>query len=326
MNTKEIISDILKQAERENAPIERVFFVGCGGSFAAHYPAKYLLEHESKTLGVFMYTSNEFVFATPKSCDQHSLVLVCSMKGTAETCQAAKVAAGCGATVVALYVEESDMTRAGKYTIKYNSIAEDSNPITETNGCLLLEFAAELLHQLEDWDKYAHFMAALNKLDGVYRTAKLLVGDVSQTIAAQCRDDKVIYVLGAGPCTGAAYIFAICNLMEMQWVHSSAINAGEFFHGPFEVVDKEVPFICLLSTGRTRPMDDRAMVFLEQYGQRNYVLDSEKLGLTALDASVAEFFCPIILSSLLQNVVLHDLADAKEHPYTTRRYMWKVAY
>ena len=42
---KDIIEDILKKRK-----INKVYFVACGGSLAAFYPAKYFLEKESKTL------------------------------------------------------------------------------------------------------------------------------------------------------------------------------------------------------------------------------------------------------------------------------------
>lgn len=46
MKTKTIISNILARKEGEGG-ITSVYFVACGGSLAAMYPAKYLLESES---------------------------------------------------------------------------------------------------------------------------------------------------------------------------------------------------------------------------------------------------------------------------------------
>lgn len=40
--------------------------------------------------------------------------------------------------------------------------------------------------------------------------------------------------------------------MEMQWLDSTSVHSGEFFHGPFEVTDKDTNFILLMSIGRTR--------------------------------------------------------------------------
>ncbi|MCY7931444.1 SIS domain-containing protein, partial [Bacillus inaquosorum] len=45
------------------------------------------------------------------------------------------------------------------------------------------------------------------------------------------------------------------------WIHSHAIHAGEYFHGPFEIIDESVPFIILLGLDETRPLEERALTF-----------------------------------------------------------------
>ena len=74
MKTEMIIRDILEKKESQGG-ITNVYFVACGGSMAAMYPAKYLLESESKTLKIGYYTSNEFVHAAPKALGTNSLAV-----------------------------------------------------------------------------------------------------------------------------------------------------------------------------------------------------------------------------------------------------------
>ncbi len=117
----------------------------------------------------------------------------------------------------------------------------------------------------------------------------------------------------------------ICIFMEMQWIHSNAIHAGEYFHGPFEITDREIPFILQLSEGKTRALDERALAFLEKYGKRIEVLDAKELGLSTIDSAVVDYFN----HSLYNNVYVvynQALAAKRQHPLTTRRYMWKVSY
>lgn len=63
--------------------------------------------------------------------------------------------------------------------------------------------------------------------------------------------EKVIYTMASGPVYGAAYSFSICVLMEMLWINSQAIHANEFFHGPFEVVDKNACFVVMIGLDET---------------------------------------------------------------------------
>ena len=111
----------------------------------------------------------------------------------------------------------------------------------------------------------------------------------------------------------------------MQWINSACIHTGEFFHGPFEITDKEIPFILQLSEGSTRALDERAVAFLNQYAKRVEILDAKELGLSTIDVTVVDYFN----HSLFNNVyVIYNkaLADVRQHPLTTRRYMWKVEY
>lgn len=326
MTIKEIVKSIIREKKEAGASIDSLLFVGCGGSYAAHYPAKYFVERESKTLKTGLFTSNEFVYAPPMSCNANSVVIACSMRGTAETGEAVKTAKSLGATTISFYVEESDMTRASDYNIVYTSMAEDSNRIETSNGCEILVLAAEFLHQLEGYKYYDDVIKASEDLDKIYRDAKVFSLPNAKKFAQECRDDKVIYTMAAGPSVGAAYIFSICDLMEMQWLHSTTVNFGELLHGPFESVDKTLPIVCLVSDGRTRPMDMRALKFLNTYAERLYILDAQELGLEPIADSVREYFCPLIFSSLLQNVYLPELAVSRCHPTAIRRYMWKVEY
>ena len=59
MTIQEIVADILKKKEAVGG-VDSVYLVACGGSFAGFYPAKYLLDHASRTLRCAMFTANEF--------------------------------------------------------------------------------------------------------------------------------------------------------------------------------------------------------------------------------------------------------------------------
>ncbi|REB90793.1 phosphosugar isomerase, partial [Staphylococcus pseudintermedius] len=89
---------------------------------------------------------------------------------------------------------------------------------------------------------------------------------------------------------GHAYGFSICSLMEMQWLDSTSVHSGEFFHGPFEVTDKDTNFILLMSIGRTRALDERAKRFLDKYAERVEIVDAKELGLDMISDEVSEFF------------------------------------
>ena len=57
---KAIIAEIL-EAKKDDGGVKNLYFVGCGGSLGALYPAKELIERESTTLKTGWVNSNEFV-------------------------------------------------------------------------------------------------------------------------------------------------------------------------------------------------------------------------------------------------------------------------
>ena len=99
----------------------------------------------------------------------------------------------------------------------------------------------------------------------------------------------------------------------MQWINSASIHSGEYFHGPFEITETGTPFILLKSSGRTRPLDDRAIRFIERYQGKLQIIDVEKVGIDALHASVREYFCGLLHNCVL-DVYNLALATARNHP------------
>jgi fructoselysine-6-P-deglycase FrlB-like protein len=190
---------------------------------------------------------------------------------------------------------------------------------------ITLALCLEILHQSEGYANYDEFHEALLKIDDVVAAARNKVGERVVTFAEAYKNEKMFYTLSSGASYGHAYGFAICSLMEMQWLHASAIHSGEFFHGPFEVTDRRTSFIVLANEGRTRPLDQRVIVFLKKYANNYVIIDAKELGIDVLPESVVEFFNPILFYSVLCDY-REALAKIRNHPLETRRYMGKVEY
>ena len=147
---------------------------------------------------------------------------------------------------------------------------------------------------------------------------------LAEKFARENKDERVIYVMGSGPSQQVAYTFSSFILMEMQWVDSASFSAGEFFHGPFELVEKGKPFMLLMNDGNTRPMDVRALEFLNRFDAKTTVVDAKDYGLgNEIPASVKDYFNPILLDGVLR-VYGEAIAEARKHPLTQRRYMCDV--
>ena len=305
--------------------INHVYFVACGGSSAIMYPNKYIMDREAKNLPSDVYSSNEFIHRSPRKLGENSLVILCSMSGTTpETVKAAEFARQKGALTVGFTNEPtSPLAQESEFVVKYEWGAE--SVAFNTNLGLLYQLTLGVLNVLEGNDKFEKMVNSLANTEAAFERANQKFAERAQQFGQQYKDEKVIYTMASGANYGIAYSYAICILMEMQWIHSNAVHAGEYFHGPFEIIDEEVPFIILLGLDETRPLDERALEFSKRYGKKLMVLDAKELDLTGIDPDLQGYIAPLVLNNVLRRYA-EQLADARNHPLSKRRYMWKVEY
>lgn len=321
MNPKQIVQEIVKEKE-----VKSIVFVGCGASKADLYPAKYFLDQNAKQLRISHFTANEFNHATPASLDETTVVISASLGGTTpETVEANAVAKEKGATVISLTRSvDSPLTKDADYVI-YHRFAENYAAKLEKTG-FCLELAVELLNQIEGYEHYDAMMAGFATIYDLSQKSAESARKQAKAFAQRFKDEPVIYVMSSGATHEVAYSTSICLLMEMQWIHSGTFHSGEFFHGPFEIVDKDVPFILLMNDGKTREIDARALTFLERFDTKTEVVDALDYGLSAhISKEVLDYFNPFVITAVFR-VYAEELSEAREHPLTKRRYMWKLTY
>ncbi|CNT76868.1 phosphosugar-binding protein [Salmonella enterica subsp. enterica serovar Bovismorbificans] len=274
---------------------------------------------------VGLYNSGEFINNPPVALGENAVVVVASHKGnTPETIKAAEIARQHGAPVIGLtWVMDSPLVAHCDYVETYTF--GDGKDIAGEKTMKGLLSAVELLQQTEGYAHYDDFQDGVSKINRIVWRACEQVAERAQAFAQEYKDDKVIYTVASGAGYGAAYLQSICIFMEMQWIHSACIHSGEFFHGPFEITDANTPFFFQFSEGNTRAVDERALNFLKKYGRRIEVVDAKELGLSTIKTTVIDYFNHSLFNNVYP-VYNRALAEARQHPLTTRRYMWKVEY
>lgn len=323
MEIRAIVSEIREKMESRGG-LKHVYFVGCGGSKAAIFPGLYLLQSEARNFSATTYTSNEFVHATPKELDERCVAVVCSLKATPESVKAVETANAAGAISIAMTGSTTTgMAKVGQYVVVYSN--GDDQVYSRSNQSAALRIASELLYQFEGWDKYDKAMDAYRHIDAIVAEGKADLLPAAREWAEKEKDEPIFYVLASGPNYGVAYSMCCCHFMEMQWKHAVCLHTGEYFHGPFETTDAQLPMVLLMSQGRTRALDERCLRFLEKFAGNYIVIDFEKLNKGRIDADVAEFFNPVVMIPI-ERFFVSQMAERTGHPMNMRRYMWKVEY
>lgn len=312
--------------KKEDGGFTNVICVACGGTHGTFYPVEYFLRAESKKLAVYSLSAYEFLENVPACLGKNSLVLTGSLSGgTAAVLAAAELAKKAGAAVFGF---------SGAADTKLAKISDESfiflpeepeNTVDQQVQYQCLAVAVELLQQTEGFAYYDKMLIGFERIVEITKNALKKIQPRKKKFGEQYKDEPLIYTVASGPSFYVAYMQSICMFMEMEWIHSSPINSGEFFHGPFEITDPDTPFMMIVSEGKTRKIDERALKFLKNYGEKIIVVDAKELGINTIEDEVVTYFNPLLLYPVVLDYT-HGLAAEKKHPLLMRRYMGKVEY
>jgi fructoselysine 6-phosphate deglycase len=336
VNEKLMISALPADLERAlNAAAGRqfshLFLVACGGSLSIMMAGKYFLDRHSGTFACDIYNADEFVCRDPRRLGPDTLVVLCSQTGTTkETVRAANHARARGATTIGMTLDQtSPLARAVDHPIAYQASYTTGKAINAaySNYGVLYMLLAGLIDAREDGELTDDLLISLSHLQPAIERAHRAYADRFEAFAARFAPREAIYTLASGASYGAAYSYAICVLMEMQWYDSQAIHANEFFHGPFEVVDRDACFVVLLGLDETRSLSERARDFLVKYGSREniLVLDGAELDLGGMSDHIKPYLVPLVFFDTLWRFA-YKLAGLRDRPMLEgRRYMKKLS-
>ena len=301
--------------------LTHIYLVACGGSHANMEPLCYLINSESKTIHCENINGQEFADATPINCNKNSLVIGLSLLGgTRETVAGLKKAKECGAKVVTVGgVEKCKIAEQSEY-----HFVSTFEMIELGHVAVLLRIGFEILKQFENYTKYNDAIKAFSIVEDLTKKAKKKASKLGKKWGAQYKDEPVVYTLGSGNLYTIAYMNSICLFMEMQWVNTNSIHSGELFHGPFEITQEHTPFLMFESIGRTRPLDERALKFLNKYSKDVFVLDAKDFEVEKM-GKVAEFMQPILMNEVGLSF-MEEYMNARNHPMFLRKYMMKEEY
>ena len=308
--------------------IDRVYLVACGAPNRLMLGLQYWIEHYSRSFEVRRYFPAEFVTQMPPRLDERTLVVIGSNSGTTkEIIEAAMFLRDYPAITVGFTTTaDKPLAKAVKHVVCSSESAQDIVGLPHASMAIAMTgFMGGLLAAKDGWRPEAKLLASLKALPKSVAAAKAGNEARAAREAKELRDDKIIYQIASGPMFSTAYVFGVCTLMEMQWLHSTPLESAEFFHGPFEVVDENVPIFLLLGEDPSRPLMERTFKFCKTYGKRLYIYDSRDFEMPGIDPEIRPIVAPFIIGVALDRFCEH-LADLHDHPLETRRYMWKVDY
>ncbi|GLK00929.1 fructosamine deglycase FrlB [Microbacterium keratanolyticum] len=303
--------------------IEKVYLVGCGGSHFGTYPAFDLLDRYATGITTQRITSAELTSRNPSGLNERSLVVAASHSGnTPETVAAAEFAKSKGALVAGISrIGDNGLSRIGDVHLDY----PDTISITEPKLVHNEQIALALLEAFGAADKAADIRSGMAALPAALRAVKDEVAEVGERVADLLENAPLSYIVGGGPAYGMAKMMSWCYFQEMSWMNSAAINAGDFFHGPLEMVLEDTTVVTLVAEDASRALGERVIRFTENYTKNSAAVDTAKFSLPGIPAAARPDLSVVALMSAERRVLDH-VAARRGHDTSQRRYMYKVAY
>ena len=318
-----VMKEAAKLGQSLASKIDKVYLVGCGAPNRIMLGLEYWLQHYSPSLEVRRYFPAEFMTQNPARFDERTLVLLGSKSGTTpETVQAAELVKGKPCTTVAVTQTAALPLAKAVHHPFLMGLTEQSH----TGMFMIMQaFTGGLMAGKDKWPLFDKLIKSLEALPEAMADTQLSVEKRAAEDARLLKDDRVLYHVASGPMFNTAYVIGVCVLMEMQWMHSVPLEAAEFFHGPFEIVDQNTPLVLMLGEDPSRPLMDRVVRFCKKYTERLFIYDSKDFEMKGIDPAIRPIMAPYIVEAALYRIAVR-LAVWHNQPLSTRRYMWKTEY
>lgn len=297
---------------------DSVVFLGIGGTYAS---SMQVAHHVKEMSDIFLQVEHaaEYLVTGNKKITKDSLIVYSSVTGsTSEMVEAVKqIKEELGCTIVAFVDKaDSELASLGDYLVS-------STLNEQLKFFMFMDRIMYLKGDFEDYnDMYAEFDAHLPQaLVDVEKAAD----EFGKGFAERHHDDPIHYFVGAGNQWGATYSYAMCYWEEQHWIRTKSITAPEFFHGMFEIVDRDTNVTVFLGEDSQRPLAERVKNFLPKICGNYEFIDSKDYELKGISDKYRKHVSHLVMMAVARRIDAH-VELINRHPVDIRRYYRQLDY
>lgn len=277
------VDEVLAKLRKKD--IKNIFFTGCGGSYTKFVNLRPLM---------FKKLPIPFVVTTPEElCDLYhdditndSLILAGTKTGeTTELVEAIeKIRKDFPKSTIISFIgdENSTLEKESLIDERIKSFDTDANLIEL--GWFLINFAQESDNKTKESQKQQLKEMAQNVAEGIEALVPAALDHVNNTDINQMQ-----MWVGSGNIWGEVCCFANYLMEEIQHIKAQAINSGEFFHGPFEIIDNNQSVSVVVNSNSNRQEDMRVVNFVKQFAKNPLIIDMKAFKLNEFDSDLQVF-------------------------------------
>lgn len=295
-----------------------ICWLGIGGTYASAMQAVVHMK-EKTAIETFYENAGEFNVTGNKRVTKDSVVVISSVSGnTAEIVEAVKkIKSTSGATIIG-FIDNKDAELAGMVDYLF------SYPMDEQ-----LKFFIVGDRFMKDAGEFDDYDEQYKQLDANFARDIVEVeksaDEFGAKFAEKHHEDDIHYFVGAGNQWGATYSYAMCYWEEQHWLKTKSIEAAEFFHGMFEIVERDTPVTVYVGEDSQRALSQRVADFLPQICGNYTIIDSKDYDLPGIDDKYRGYMTPFVLHAVNQRIDAH-IEHLNRHPMDIRRYYRQLKY
>jgi len=117
----------------------------------------------------------------------------------------------------------------------------------------------------------------------------------------------------------------MCFWEEQHWIRTKSIHSAEFFHGMFEIVDRDTPVTLFLSEDSQRPLSERVAAFLPRVCANYTLIDAKDYDLPGISPEFRGNLSHLVTRAVTQRIDAH-IERLNCHPMDIRRYYRRLEY
>lgn len=309
------INKIVDQINKRG--FQNICWLGIGGTYASAMQAVVHMKEKSE-LEIFYENAAVFLTTGNKRITKDTFVIISSVTGsTEEVVSAVKRCNEIGATVLGFIDEkEAKLASMVDYLICY--------PLNEQLKFFMV--SDRFMYLAGEFDEYELFYKEMDEhfAEGIVAVEKA-ADDFAQTFAAKHHEDEMHYFVGAGNQWGATYSYAMCYWEEQHWLKTKSIEAHEFFHGMFEIVERDTPVTIYVTEDSQRSLSERVVKFIPQICANYTVIDAKDYDLPGISKKFRGELSPFIIHAINNRIDVH-IENLNRHPMEIRRYYRQLDY
>ena len=306
-----IVDEICKKGYKN------ICLLGIGGTYASCLQTEVHMKEKS-SIDFFVENAAEYILTGNKKVGQGTVVIISSVTGrTTEMIEGVKKAKEAGAEVIGFVdFADTELAKLSDHLISY----------PENEQLKFFMAADRFMYNAGEFDEYNELYAQLDEhlARGLVEVEKS-ADELGEGIARKHMNDSIHYFVGAGNQYGATYSYAMCYWEEQHWIRTKSIHSAEFFHGMFEIVDRDTAVTVFIGEDSQRKLSERVAKFLPRICGNYNIIDTKDYALPGISDKFRGCLSHLLMRVITSRIDVH-IEKLNCHPMEIRRYYRQLDY